>query len=287
MSRTISSGMVTHLATNAHTRCTMLRLDLIDGSMLAITDHDRPITFDLGDGAVTYSPTTGILPSDLALSTGFEADDVEISGPIGDDVSLAAVLGGRFDEARARMFQVNWAALSDGAIPLMRGRVALGTVEGGQFKLLIHSQVGRFGQRIGRTITGYCDADFGDTRCGFTVPTIAATVTGIVDERQFTVSYTGSYADDHFNMGSIVWTSGALLGIRPIEIFDWSAAGLITLWTPLPGLPLIDSTLTIRKGCLKTRPACMVYGNIINFRGFPDVPGSDQVLKYAVPGQGN
>lgn len=286
MSRSLSGGLASHLAGSAHTRCVLVRLDLVDGTTLAITDHDRALAFDLGDGEVSYSAATGILPSDLSLSTGFEADDIEITGPVTDDglTTLAALLGGRFDDAAVRVFQVNWASLADGAIPLLTGQVVRADVMGGRFTLTVNSEITKFAQTIGRVITGYCDADFGDARCGFLVVPVAGSVTAVTDERLFSVSFAGSYADDYFNRGTVSFTSGALAGCRPVEIHDWTAAGLVALWTSLPVAPQVGDTLELRQGCGKTRTDCMGFANIVNFRGFPDVPGTDQVLRYPNPG---
>lgn len=282
--RTVASGLAGHITSGATTRCNMVRLDLVDGTTLAITDHNKDLSFNLGDGAATYSAKTGILPSDLSLSTGFDPDDVEITGPIGDLVTKAAVLGGRYDDAIARFFQVNWADLAQGSIPLLKGKVVLAQVEGGRFKLTIHSEISRFQQEVGRTITPYCDADFGDARCGYSVPVVAATVTAVTDARQFTVSFSGSYANDYFNKGTVYFLTGALAGTRKVEVSDWTAGGAVTLWTELAEAPQIGDTLELRQGCDKTRAACLVYDNVVNFRGFPDVPGSDQVLRYPNPG---
>lgn len=290
MSRTLAAGMVTHLAASAHARVRMLRLDLVDGTTLAVSDHDTTLSFDLGDGAVDYSPRTGIIPSDLSLSTGFDADDIEVSGPLVEvateawHVTRAMVLGGRFDDATARFFQANWRNLSQGPVRLLKGRVVLAEVEGSRFKLTIHSEITRFNQEVGRTITGYCDADFGDTRCGYVVTPVAATVTAVASSREFTVSFSGTYANDYFNRGTVTFTSGALNGTRPVEVFDWSAAGVIALWTELAATPEVGDTLDLRQGCGKTRADCVAFANIVNFRGFPDVPGTDQVLKYPNPG---
>lgn len=287
MTRTLGGPLVAHLATQTQTRCTMLRLDLVDGTTLAITDHDRDLEFDLGDGEVTYSAQTGILPSDLSLSCGFDDDDIEVSGPITDAglTTRTAMLGGRFDDAVARLFQVNWNSLGSGAIKLMKGYVARVSVEGGQFKLTIHSEISKFKQTVGRVISGYCDADYGDGRCGKTPVSIAATISAVTDERAFTVTFSGTYADDFFNKGTVLFTSGALNGCRKVEIFDWSAAGAVTLWTELPEAPQVGDTLTITEGCEKTRAACLEKdGDATPFRGFPDVPGSDQVLRYPNPG---
>jgi len=277
------TALTAHLAGTAHTRCTMLRLDLVDGTTLAITDHDRDLSFDLGDGAVTYSAGTGILPSDLALAVGFEGSDIEVEGPIASVVTRAAVLGGRYDDAEARLFQVNWTDPTE-ALKLLKGRVVLAEIMGGKFKFTIQGDVTRFAQTVGRVISAYCDADFGDARCGFTPATLAATVASVSDSRTFTVTFSGSYADDFWNRGTVAFTSGALLGCRPVEINDWAATGAVELWTDLPEPPAVGDTLTLTQGCGKTRTDCLAYNNVINFRGFPDVPGSDQVLKWGVPG---
>lgn len=298
MSRTLAGGLVSHLATKTHTRCGMLRLNLVDGSTIAVTDHDRPLTFDLGDGDEIYSPRTGILPSDLSLSAGFDADDIEVTGPLVDaateawHVTQEMVLGGRLDDAVAWFFQVNWASLASGPVRLLKGKVFLAEVEGSRFKLTIQSEISRFSQEIGRTITGYCDADFGDARCGYSPIVDAVEVTAVTDARSFTVTNPNARVDDFFNRGTVQMTSGDLNGTRPVEIFDWTVGGVVTLWTDLAEPPQVGDTLNIRQGCYdpatgqsKTRGACMTFDNIVNFRGFPDVPGTDQVLRYPNPAE--
>jgi uncharacterized phage protein (TIGR02218 family) len=263
----------------------MLRIDLVDGSTLAFTDHNRTLSFDLGDGAVDYSPGTGILPSDLSLSAGFDADDMEVSGPIGDVVTRTQVLGGRFDDATIRYFWVNWDSLADGPAKLLKGWVVQSVVEGGRFKLTCHSEMSRFSQSVGLIVSPYCRWDFGSTECGATPVTLAATVSAVTDALSFTVTFAGSFANDYWNKGTVNFDTGELSGIRPVEVFDWTSGGLITLLTPLPEPPLIGDTLTLRQGCGKTRADCIVLqGDAVQFGGFPDVPGTDKVLSYANPG---
>jgi uncharacterized phage protein (TIGR02218 family) len=298
VSRDLSVGMASHLASATHTRCRMLRLALNDGTVIAVTDHDRALSYDIGAGVDSYSPRTGITASDLALSTGFGADDVEVTGPLVEvatepwHVTKAAILGGRFDDAVAHFFQVNWKSLGSGAIKLQRGYVVLPEVVGSRFKLTINSEISKFAQETGRLVTPYCENDYGVGFCDRTRIEVAATVTAVTNDRLITVSFAGAYADNFFNKGTVLFTSGALIGTRPVEISDWSAAGAIVLWTELAQPPEIGDTLTLRQGCYdpatgvsKTRAACMVMGgDALPFRGFPDVPGTDQVLKYPNPG---
>lgn len=284
MSRTLGGPLTAHLATRAHTRCGMVLLRLADGAEIGITDHDRDLSFDIGTGPVVYSSSTGVLPSSLTLTEGFDADSIELVGPIGDTFTLQAALGGRFDRAEAYVFEVNWKSLASGPIRLLRGKVGEARPEGGRFVVSIRSLVDAFNQAIGRVITPYCDADFGDDRCGYDPLEAEATVATVTDGMRFTVTFAGDYAEDFFNAGTVLFTSGELAGAGAVEIFDWSSAGAIVLFEPLADAPQTGDELILRQGCPKTRAACREFGNILNFRGFPEVPGSDQVLKYPVPG---
>lgn len=286
MSRTVG-GLAFLLASSSHTLCNMLLLELVDGSQIGITDCTRDLAYDLGDGEVAYSSKTGIFTSNVSQSVGLDANNYEVTGPIGDLVTLDAVLGGRFNRARARLFQVNWKDLSAGAIKVMAGTVSEARVEGGKFVLEIRDDFDFFNQTVGRLITNNCDADFGDARCTATPVTVVGTVISVTDSMHLTVGYSGSYADDFFNKGTLVPLTGVLAGTLPVEIEDWATGGAITLFAPLVDLPAIGDTFTVRQGCGKARQDCMDRNNIEFFRGYPEVPGTDQVLRTAVPGQGD
>jgi uncharacterized phage protein (TIGR02218 family) len=284
VSRTLSAGLTSHISGRSHTRCNMLLLTLRDGTEIGITDHDSDLTFDIGTGSVTYDAGTGILTSNVATSCGLDANNYEITGPIGSTVTLDAILGGRFNRARARLFQVNWKSLSDGAIKLLIGTLTDARVEGGKFVFEIRDDFDFFNQVVGRLITNQCDADFGDARCTATPVSVVGTVTAVTDAMRFTVSFTGSYANDYFNKGTVEFLTGALAGTLPIEIEDWTSAGAITLFAPAVENPTIGDTLNVIQGCGKSRADCIARNNITNFRGYPEVPGSDQVLRMPIPG---
>jgi uncharacterized phage protein (TIGR02218 family) len=286
--------MQKHLAGRSHTRCKMLLLDLNDGTTIGITDHDKPLPYDIGDGAVTYEAGTGILTSNVSLSCGLDADNYEVTGPIGDTVSLDGILGGRFNRARARLFEVNWKDLTAGAIKIMAGNVSEARVEGGKFVFEIRSDTDRYNQVVGKVITNQCDADFGDARCGATPTTFDEAVTAVTDAMRFTVTNAGAQTDDFYNMGTVIGLTGANTGTT-MEILDWEdngdGTGTLILFAPLVEAPAVGDTFTLKNGCSKLRksddatmPTCLTYNNVINFRGYPEVPGSDQVLRMPIPG---
>lgn len=331
MSRTVT-GLSTHLSGTAHTRCYMLLIELRDGTVIGITDHDTDIDYNLteaGAGTITYSCHAGITLSDVVQALGLDTDNYEITGPIGgaidfgvlllsgdmqsgtdvlllagdmtdgddelivsQDVRLSALLGGRYNRARCWLFQLNWDDTASGKIPILLGTVSELKIQGGKFILQNRSDKDRLNQIIGRLTSPYCDADFGDARCGVTPESIVGTVTAVTSPLQFTVSFAGSYADDYFNLGTVEALTGDLAGTLPVEIWDWTSAGVITLFTELTEAPVIGDTFTIKTGCSKlwisddaSVRTCVFYDNAVNFRGFPFMPGSDQALKVPVPGE--
>ncbi len=284
--RTLGASLATHIDGTAHTRCFMLRLDLADGTSLGITDHNKPLDFNLGDGSITYRADTGILASDVSLQTGMDADNFEVTGPIGDVVTLEAILGGRYNRARARLFQVNWADLGQGAIKLLAGNVSEVRPEGGRFVFEVRNDFDRLNQTVGDLIINNCKADHGDLLCGRVPESVVGTVTAVTDAMRFTVSYAGSHANEYFDAGTVTALTGDLAGTAPVEIHSWTVGGVIVLFMPLAEAPAIGDTFTVKRGCGKSRADCMARNNILNFRGFPEVPGSDQVLKATIPGQG-
>lgn len=291
MTRTVPTAIATKLANGLSTLSRCLRLDLRDGTSIGITDRDRALTVNLGDGDLTYSARTGVLPSAVSLKLGFETDNFEVRGPIGDLVTQAAVLGGRYDRAVARLFDVDWQAPGNTA-PLMRGHIAEARVEAGEFVFTVRSVADAFNQTIGVVLTPYCRYDFGDSRCGVdtTSYTFAGTVTGVTDEMTFQAMLSGSPTAAQARMGKVEWLTGDLAGTNPMEVFGLSGTTL-TMWAPMAEPPAIGDTFNLKAGCSKLRasddatiPTCFSYANVENFGGEPDLTGSDGYNKYPVPG---
>ena len=283
MSRTLTAGMAAMLGTRAHSRCNMMRLDLRDGTSIGITDHNRDLAFDLGDGELAYSAKTGILSSDISLATGLESDNYEVTGPIGDVITQEALLGGRLDRAEVRLFQVNWKVLTDGPIRLMLGNVTDARAEGGRFVLEIRNQFDRYNQTVGNVITGYCSGKHASC-CVNIGAELETTVTAVAGPMEFTVA---DILTDRHIPGKVWFTSGSLAGTLPVETFSHSD-NTLTLFSPLVEAPQVGDTLIVKEGCSLTRAMCKErFNNVINFRGYPEVPGTDQVLRNPIPGQGN
>lgn len=290
MTRTIGSPLATKFAARSTTLAKCVRLDLRDGSSLRVTDHNRDLSVNLGDGAASYLAGTGMKLGDIVLSIGFSADSTELRGPLGAVVTKAAILGGRYDRARFRVFEADWTAPTQ-IVRWMAGKVAEPRVEAGEYVLELRGPQDAFNQVIGRVLSPLCSHDFGDAKCQATVPEFPATVSAVEDDMTFTVGFTGTTPTaGQASFGLVEFLTGDLAGTPPVEVFSLSA-GVVSVYAPLAAAPVIGDTLMLKGGCSKLRKSddpdvvtCMSVGNILRNGGFPDAPGSEAYLKYAVPG---
>lgn len=301
MARTTTAAMAAHLAGTAHARNWMIRMDLWDGTVIGLTSYDKDVPFDLGDaaGLVTYLKGHISTISDVELVANFEASSFEFSGAFDDLVTLAAVAGGRFNGAEVRLFQCTPEFPSSGPIRILLGEISEARPEGGVWTFEVQGEAYKFAQTVGEVMTTQCILDFGSELCGQVPETITGTVIDVIDDMTVRFSFSGSYADDYFNFGKVNWLTGELTDTRKIEIYDWTSTGWLTLYYPLADLPQIGDTAEISRGCSKARrstdptvPTCASYNNLapnggLRFDGFPDLTGTDQLLRPTIPGQGN
>ena len=283
MTRAIPSALAALLAAEDVATAEILLLEARDGTIATFTTWDETVSADLnGEGDQDF--TEGMVLSAITLAAGMDASFAEIDGAVGGQMTALDVEGGKWGNALA------WLALispgEDGFAPLLHGLVKDSRVEGERWIIEIRNQADRFNEVVGDQTGPLCRAEFGDARCGYAVPSYAATVTAGTSAMRFTVSTVATHADGFFDFGDATFTSGDLAGLPLADIFGWTSpgasAGVVTLIEPLPRAPQVGDTLDLRPGCAKTRAACMAYGNILNMRAEPDLPGTDQVLRYPV-----
>ncbi|MCT2398533.1 DUF2163 domain-containing protein [Novosphingobium mangrovi (ex Huang et al. 2023)] len=254
-----------------------------DGTRAGFTTLDEPVYIDLSLGAGTDTCDADMVLSALTLSEGLDASFFEMQGPLGPVLTGPEVDGGKWNDADAWLVAVSPGIA--GFVPLMSGKVREARSEDLRFVLEIRNQGDLLNQDLGKVLTPYCDADLGDARCGYALVPVAATVTAVTDAMRFSIGYSGTFADDHFNLGKIEFTGGVLDGVVAKNLFDFTSggvgAGAVVLWEPLPALPQVGDPLEIAIGCAKTRSACRAFhGDTRPFRGFPDQPGTEQLLQY-------
>jgi hypothetical protein len=107
---------------------------------------------------------------------------------------------------------------------------------------------------------------------------IGSTVTSVTSRQKFNDS-SRTEDDDWYVGGVITWTSGLNSGLS-MEIKAFSSSGF-TLSLPMPNDIAISDGFTVTAGCQKRSADCVgKFDNVLNFRGFPEIPGRDEVLSY-------
>lgn len=293
--RDAPASVETMLAGNALTLARCVKLRLRDGTELGFTDLDENVTVSLDDDTgypVEYEAGRGVIGGDIQLNTRMESDNSDLKIPIGPLVTRAAVLGRRFNQATVWIFDIDHTQDEPEPTPLLKGTITDGRVEEGMAVFEVRSQADFWNLTIGSVLSPRCRADFGDTQCGVALVWITTTVTAVATSMDLTLDIATDYADDYFRYGAIEFLTGELAGLPEMEIVSSNGTtGAVEAFTPLATIPEVGDSVRIRRGCSRVKsstdpsiPTCLSYDNVLRFRGFDRVPGSDVYLKIPVPG---
>jgi uncharacterized phage protein (TIGR02218 family) len=288
--KSLPPALQAHLDEGTTTLAWCWRIARADGVTLGFTDHDQTLTFDGTD----FEPESGFAASEVRSGSDLSVDAQDAQGVLSSDrITETDILDGRWDNAAVEVWRVNWAATSQ---RLMMRRGAIGQIRRGRLAFVaeVRSLAHVLGQTVGRTFQATCDAALGDARCGVNLEAPAFKGTGaIIDllrDSAFIASGLGSFTVGWFTFGTLDWTSGASAG-RRAEVLSHDlvdgVAILTLLEAPVRAIVPTD-TFTIRAGCDKRIATCGTkFANVANFRGFPNIPGQDAVLRYATKDGGH
>jgi uncharacterized phage protein (TIGR02218 family) len=283
--RVLPDGMAEHLASGATTLCHCWRVELKSGEVLGFTDHDR----DLVINGVTYEAEAGFAATEIESSLGLSVDNLEATGALSSTaLSEARLAAGDFDNAAVELWRVNWQAPAQRVL-LKRGAVGEVTRGRGIFTAELRGLSHVLNQPRGRLFQQGCDAVLGDAQCGVDLanPDVSATVqvNACRERRIIEVSGATAFAAGFFAHGTLAFTTGANAGRGGQIKFHrvTGAAVTVELWQPLLADAQAGDRLVLRAGCDKQFSTCRLkFGNAVNFRGFPHMPGDDFVTGYAV-----
>jgi len=282
--KNLSPALQAHLDDGTTTLSWCWRISRADGVALGFTDHDRTLVFDGTD----YEPESGFAASEIRAGSDLAVDAQDATGVLTSDrITETDILDGRWDNAAVELWRVNWADTSQRVL-LRRG--AVGQIRRGRMAFVaeVRSLAHVLSQTVGRTFQAGCDARLGDLRCGIDLENGIYKGTGLVTDllrdRAFMASGLSGFDAGWFTSGTLTWTSGANAG-RIAEVLshglDGSIASLNLLEAPVRPIAEGDSFVA-RAGCDKRIATCGAkFANVANFRGFPNIPGQDAVLRYA------
>jgi uncharacterized phage protein (TIGR02218 family) len=269
------------------TLCRCWRITRRDGVVLGFTDHDEDVTL----GALTCRADTGFAGSEATARLGLAVGGAEISGALADDsLTETDLAAGRYDACTIDVFLVDW---SEPALFVLLAKGTLGEVrrEGAAFVAELRGLADRLNEESGRRYAASCSADLGDSRCTIDLDDPAfrgdGAIVSVNGASVFTASGLGAFDDRWFTAGRLEWTSGANLGLA-VEVKRHRKDGdvVLELWQAMPEPLAAGHAFAIAAGCDKRFETCRdKFDNVVNFRGFPHIPGNDFVARYAVSGE--
>jgi uncharacterized phage protein (TIGR02218 family) len=251
-------------------------------SIIRRTTFDQPLVF----GGNTYTPAP-LQPSTFDEHQDLTPNQIEISINLENSgITEAALMGRTWDRARLLIQAVDWTSLATPAVRKWKGALAHAVVINGQLSrceflalsYLISSQP------IGYLYSPLCDAEeYGGTRCGKDVSaeTFTGTVTAVVDGANFTVNITQAEAD-YFQFGPCDFTTGLNAGADRLEIKSSTPSGgntVLELVQDFPFTVQVGDAVTLVRGCNREFETCKARANALRFRGQPNIPGLDKLLK--------
>ena len=271
----------THLATGATTVARCWSVARKDGLTLGFTDHDRELSFD----GLTFRPDTGLTARAVVQGTGLAVDNSEALGVLSSDaITESDIDAGRWDGGEVRLWHVNWANPAEREL---RFRGTLGEIRrgGGAFQAELRGLTEALNRPTGRLYQTTCSATLGDAACGIDTARLSTEVAaGETDGRSFRPTGLGTFDPRWFERGRLTVLTGEGRGLTGVVKTDRKEDGARTLelWSPIRAAIAPADRIRLEPGCDKRATACRTkFDNLVNFRGFPFIPGEDWLL--AVP----
>jgi uncharacterized phage protein (TIGR02218 family) len=285
--RTIPAALQAKLDSGVTTLCRCWLITRRDGVVQGFTEHDEDVVL----GSVTCLAGAGLSASEATQKLGLAVDGSEFSGALADEtLNEADLAAGRYDTADVELWLVDW---GEPALRVLLAKGSLGEVKraGTAFTAEMRGLSQRLAEDSGRLYTAACSADLGDARCTVDLDEPAyrggGAVVALTATSRFTASGLDVFDDGWFTAGKLTFTTGANAGLS-VEVKAHVKTDVVTLdlWQAMPEPMEAGDAFTVTAGCDKRFATCHDrFNNVVNFRGFPHIPGNDFVIRYPVQGE--
>ena len=250
------------------------RLERRDGVTIGLTSHDR----DLEIGHVRYRAAPGMMPSAIRSGISAEAGDTDLAGAlIADAINEADLMAGRWDGAALELRLTEWEAPGVLWWLLAKGEIGSVARKGGAFTAELVGAMAALKAPVAPSTSPDCRARLGDRQCRVDLAARRkVVVVEAVDDVEVSAAglVAGVYA-----FGTLRWMTGPNAGA--VQGVVDNAASLLTLSDP-PSFAVAPGTLALlTEGCDRQLETCRArFGNVVNFRGEPYLPGTDLLTRY-------
>lgn len=268
--RITNAALTAHLEQNVRTLATCWLIELSDGTIEAYTSHDTDLTF-AGHTFVKQ----GISQTNTTSKITIETDNLELHGLLEPESSFATVNSRKYDDARVRVFEVNYMDLpseitATSVLWVKTGILGDAFYEKGKWILEARGFKQLLKQTTGNKTTRLCRAEFGDHNCRADLTQFSKT--GVVQtftDRSIVTNISGLTSNEA-KQGKIEFTeSGIAYDV------SGSSGGTFVLTEEIDFNP-VGLEVLVTFGCNKWLDDCNKYNNIENFYGEPFIPTEDE-----------
>lgn len=250
------------------------RIERRDGVTIGLTAHDR----DLEIGGLVYRAAPGMTPSAIARSAQLDADSMDVTGALTSAaISESDLLAGRWDGARVTLFATDWTA-PGAQVALGEGTIGGVETRGGELTAELRGIAAALERPVVEETSPECRAELGDKRCRVAMAGRRrfARVIG-VEDAVVTLDVSEPIANA-YGGGRLRWIGGANSGLE--DAIARSEGAVATLRRP-PRFEGTGGLVELIEGCDKRIATCSArFGNAVNFRGEPYLPGIDLLTRY-------
>ena len=286
--KTVPSALNTHYGLDATTLALLVKITRRDGDVFGFTSHDYPLTYA---GLVYQTGPAAPALSDLKKESGLNPSNAEVDGSFNNDITVDDTEAELWSGAIVDVYRANWRDMTNGVELLAHGELGEIRHDGRKYSVEMMGRAHKLGRVVTRHYLPTCDADLGDARCGVDIEALAfnVTVISVTSNREFAVDLGSPVIDGYFNYGRLTWLTGENIN-RQMEIKSQTAGGAFILQLGMKRSITVGDTLRIYPGCNKLHKTdvaeylgdCKVkFDNVVNFRGFSEIPGIDKMLKPA------
>jgi len=249
-----------------------------DGWVMGFTDHDEDLAFAGALFSARTGWTAGEAETALGLSAGTQGIEAALSA---DAIREDEIAAGLFDGASVEIFRVDWQRPEDHLL-----------VEVADFGEIVRTDVGltvelrgiaaRLERQHGRYYRRRCDAALGDERCRVDMGAwtrrgriAAVTVDGV------SLEHLGAFDLALYRHGQLRVGALPARSVRALRLDDDGLVVVELVESVPPGWRPGDEAELVA-GCDRSFTTCRErFGNGLNFRGFPHIPGADAALAVA------
>jgi uncharacterized phage protein (TIGR02218 family) len=223
-----------------------------------------------------------MLPSAVSVSGGFDADNVDVRGALSSGAITAAGLkAGRWDGAAVAIFMNDWTAPgAERRLHVARGTLGEVSMVGEGFTAELKGPTAALDAPVVEQTSPECRAMLGDKRCRVDLGgrVRMARVTGLVGETGVAVDAVEP-STNAYGHGRLRWIGGRNSGLAS-DVRASTGQELVLREAPVFA-PAAGDLVELSEGCDRRFETCVArFGNGVNFRGEPHLPGMDLLTRY-------